>query len=117
MADTVVPGKKDEPPATQPRSTAELKSVETMISSALGIDLTRGDKIEVTSMPFLEALEGSPEEETYAKANRLYQYTPFIRYGLLLLAGVLLYFLMVRPLIKTLHRGVTEHYKTVEEIV
>nr|WP_321468780.1 flagellar basal-body MS-ring/collar protein FliF [uncultured Desulfobulbus sp.] len=116
VADKVVPGKEKEPPTTEARTAEELKSVETMVSSALGIDLTRGDKIEVTSMPFLESIEGSPEEEAYAAANRLYQYTPFIRYGLLLLAGVLLYFLMVRPLIKTLNRDVTEHYKTVEEM-
>lgn len=116
VADKVVPGKKDEAPSTEPRSAEELKAVETMISSALGIDLNRGDKIEVTSMPFLESIEGSPEEAYAAAANRLYQYTPFIRYGLLILAGVLLYFLMVRPLLKTLNRDVTEHYKTVEEM-
>jgi len=117
VADTVVPGETaDAAPTTQHRTAEELKTVETMVSSALGIDLTRGDKIEVTSMPFLESLEASAEEEAYAAANRLYQYTPFIRYGLLLLAGVLLYFLMVRPLMKTLNRDVTEHYKTVEEM-
>ncbi len=116
VADNVVLGKENEAPTTKPRSAEELKSVETMVASALGIDSTRGDNIEVTSMPFLESLEGAPEEEAYAAANRLYQYTPFIRYGLLLLAGVLLYFLMVRPLMKTLNRDVTEHYKTVEEM-
>ncbi|MGD9947959.1 MAG: flagellar basal-body MS-ring/collar protein FliF [Desulfobulbus sp.] len=115
VADKVVPGKDKEPPTTEPRSTEELKSVETMVASALGIDVNRGDKIEVTSMPFLESIEGSPEE-AYAAANRLYQYTPFIRYGLLIIAGFLLYFLMVRPLVKTLNRDVTKHYKTVEEM-
>ena len=116
VADKVVPGKENEPPTTEARSAEELKTVETMVASALGIDLTRGDKIEVTSMPFLESIEGNPEDEAFAAANRLYRYTPFIRYGLLVLAGVLLYFLMVRPLIKTLNRDVTEHYKTVEEM-
>lgn len=114
VADKMVPGKDKEPPTSEPRSAEELKAVETLIASALGIDSARGDKIEVTSMPFLESIEGAAEEE-YA-ANQLYQYMPFIRYGLLLIAGVLLYFLMVRPLIKTLSRDVTEHYKTVEEM-
>ena len=49
-------------------------------------------------------------------AGGLYQYTPLIRYGLLLLGGVLLYLLMVRPLMKTLNREVTRHYKTVEQL-
>jgi flagellar M-ring protein FliF len=114
VADRVTPGKDKEPPTSEPRSAEELKAVETMIASALGIDSTRGDQIEVTSMPFLESIEGGAEEE-YA-ANRLYQYMPFVRYGLLLIAGALLYFLMVRPLMKTLSRDVTEHYKTVEEM-
>jgi flagellar M-ring protein FliF len=114
VADRVIPGQDKEPPTSEPRSAEELKTVETMIASALGLDTNRGDKIEVTSMPFLESIEGEIEAE-YA-ANRLYQYMPFIRYGLLLLAGVLLYFFMVRPLVKTLSRDVTEHYKTVEEM-
>lgn len=115
VADKIIPGKDKEPPTTEPRTAEDLKAVETMVSSALGVDLTRGDKIDVTSMPFLESIEGG-SEEGFTTANRLYQYTPFIRYGLLLLAGVLLYFLMVRPLMKTLNRDVTKHYKTVEEM-
>ena len=114
VADKVIPGKDKQPPTTEARSAEELKTLESMVASALGLDTKRGDKIEVTSMPFLEGAEGGSDEE--ASSNRLYQYMPFIRYGLLLIAGVLLYFLMVRPLMKTLSRDVTAHYKTVQEM-
>ncbi len=115
VADNVIPAEDKEPKKIIPRSAAELLALENMIASALGLDKTRGDKIEVTSMPFLEPV---PEGETegLAAATILQQYMPIIRYGLLLLAGFLVYFLMVRPLIKTLSRDVTEHYKTVEEL-
>ena len=112
VADKVVPGKDKEPAKTEARSEAELKALETMVSSALGLDNQRGDKIEVTSMPFLESAEGG---EGMA-ANRMYQYMPFLRYGLLILGCLLLYLFMIRPLMKTLNRDVTQHYKTVEEM-
>jgi flagellar M-ring protein FliF len=114
VADKVMPGKEKEPATTEPRPEAELKALETMVASALGLDTSRGDKIEVTSMPFLESAEEGQGESL--AASGLYQYMPFIRYGLLLLGGVLLYFLLIRPLMKTLKRDVTRHYKTVEQM-
>jgi len=112
VADKVIPGKDKEPAKTETRSEAELKALEAMIASALGLDKTRGDKIEVTSMPFLESAESGESEG--AAANQLYQYMPFIRYGLLALGCAFLYLFLIRPLIKTLNRDVTQHYKTVE---
>jgi flagellar M-ring protein FliF len=114
VADKVVPGKDKEPAKSEPRSETELKAIETMVASALGLDNARGDKIEVTSMPFLESAEAAGEEGM--ATNRMYQYMPFIRYGVLVLGGVLLYLFMIRPLLKTLNRDVTQHYKTVEEM-
>lgn len=114
VADKVVPAKDKEPAKTEPRTPTELKSLEAMVASALGLNTSRGDKIEVTSMPFLASAEGADGEgET---AGRLYQYMPFIRYGFLALGGVLLYLFMIRPLMKTLNRDVTQHYKTVEQM-
>lgn len=114
VADKIIPGKDKEAPTTESRSAEELKSLENMVASALGIDKNRGDKIEVTSMPFLDSDEAQEGERMLA--GGLYQYAPFIRYGLLLLGGVLLYFLMIRPLMKTLNKEVTRHYKTVEQL-
>ncbi len=114
VADKVLAATDKEPVKTEPRSESELKAVENMIASALGLDKTRGDKIEVTSMPFLNAEEEVPTEGF--SASGLYQYMPFMRYGVLLLGAVLLYFLMIRPLMKTIKKDVTQHYKTVGEM-
>jgi len=114
VADKLTPGKEKEPAKNEARTEAELKALENMVASALGIDKSRGDKIEVTSMPFLETAETAETEGMTSKM--LYQYSPFIRYGLLLLGGVLLYFLMIRPLMNTLKKDVTQHYKTVQQM-
>ncbi len=114
VADKVIPAKDKEPIKNEPRSQAELKALETMVASALGLDTSRGDKIEVTSMPFLTSTESGDGEGM--TDNRFYQYMPFIRYGLLVLGGILLYFFLIRPLMKTLSRDVTQHYKTVEQM-
>ena len=114
VADKVAPAKDKEPAKTEARTEAELKALETMVASALGLDKTRGDIIEVTSMPFLESAETAETEGFASKV--LSQYMPLIRYSLLLLGGALLYFLMIRPLMKTLKRDVTQHYKTVEQM-
>ena len=114
VADKVIPAKDKEPIKNEPRSQAELKALETMVASALGLDTSRGDKIDVISMPFLTSTESGDGEGM--TDNRFYQYMPFIRYGLLVLGGILLYFILIRPLMKTLSRDVTQHYKTVEQM-
>lgn len=114
VADKTIPAKDKEPAKTEPRTASELKALETMVASALGLDTSRGDKIEVTSLPFLAAAEQA-EAEAMAD-SQLYRFMPFIRYGLILLGGLLLYFLMIRPLMKTLQKDVTQHFKTVEQM-
>ncbi len=114
VADQVVAATDEEPEKTVPRTENELAALEKMIASALGIDKARGDKIEVTSMPFLQT-EDLTEDEGVSK-NMLYEYMPVIRYGLFLLGGLLLYFLMIKPIIKIVRTDVTQHYKTVEEL-
>jgi len=114
VADKIIPATKKEPEKIVPRSATELASLKKMIASALGLDKARGDKIEVTSMPFTEPV--TPAESGAISESILYQYMPIIRYGVFLLGGLLIYFLMVRPLIKTLREDVTQHYKTVQEL-
>ncbi len=114
VSDEKVTGKDNEPAKLIPRSQTELNSLKNMISGALGLDKIRGDQIEVVSMPFTEKKEVL-EVNTVA-SNMLYQYLPFIRYGLIFIGGLLVYLLMVRPVIKTINKDVTKHYKTVEEM-
>ncbi|MCL2340602.1 MAG: flagellar M-ring protein FliF [Proteobacteria bacterium] len=113
VADKTIPAKDKEAARTEPRTPAELKSLETMVASALGLDQARGDKIEVTSMPFLGAAEAAAGEE--GTGNRLYPYIPFIRYGLIVLAGLLLYFALIRPLLKTLSRDMAQQHQTAKQ--
>ncbi|MCL2789985.1 MAG: flagellar M-ring protein FliF [Desulfobulbus sp.] len=114
VADKAVPAKDGEAAKTEPRSQAELKALETMIASALGLNPARGDKIEVTSMPFLGAAEDADSGD--GAGSQLYPYMPLIRYGLFALGALLLYFVLIRPLMKTLNRDITHHYKTVEQM-
>jgi len=76
---------------------------------------TRGDSLNIVSMPFTEPpkdvaiAEGTP-------ANKLYEYLPFIKYGLIGVGVLLIYFLLIRPVIKTLKGEVTQHNKTVADM-
>lgn len=98
-----------------PRTEEELASIENMISAALGLVPQRGDQINVISMPFIDPPQGVAEESGLA-ADSLYQYLPFVKIGLVSLGALLLYFLLIRPVIRTMRGEVTEHYKTVEEL-
>ena len=101
--------------ATEARSGEELKSIENMVASAIGLAPARGDLINVTSMPFIDPIKPQSEGEQ-VPANLLYQYLPLVKYGLIALGILLLYFLLVRPVIKTMKGEVKEHYKTVEQL-
>jgi len=116
VADKTIPGKDKEPATTQPRSEEELKSLETMVASALGLVKERGDSINIVSMPFTD----EPPKETAitegAPANKLYEYLPFIKYALIGIGALLIYFLLIRPVVKTMKGEVTQHYKTVADL-
>lgn len=99
VADRITPGAGGKEPTHTPRPDAELLSIKNMIASALGIDAARGDKIEVVSMPFAGAFSG---EELTAPAGALEKYLPYAKYGLAAVGLALLYFLLLRPLIRTM---------------
>jgi len=114
VADKVIPGgKPGDQPTIEPRTGDELLTIENMVRGALGLDNKRGDSIKVVSMPFTE-----PGESAAAGIgqNRLYEYLPLVKYGLILVAGLLVYFLLIRPMVNTMRQEVTQHYKTVEEL-
>jgi flagellar M-ring protein FliF len=115
VADRIVTDENAETTTSVPLSNEELKSIEKMVASALGIVPDRGDKINVVSMPFSE----SPEEEMVAQQlpdNLVYQYLPAIKIFLIAIGALLFYLLLIRPIIKTMKGEVTAHYKTVEEL-
>ncbi len=115
VADRIVQGENSETADSVPLSDEELKSIEKMVASALGIIPERGDKINVVSMPFSD----SPEKEIAAQQlpeTLVYQYLPAIKIFLIALGALLFYLLLIRPIIKTMKGEVTAHYKTVEEL-
>jgi len=116
VADKTIPAKDEESDATtETRTEEELKVIETMIASALGLDKKRGDVISMTSMPFME----KPEETLLAEsmpANLLYEYLPLVKIGLLSFGALLFYFILIRPIIKTMRSDVTKHNEHVNEL-
>jgi flagellar M-ring protein FliF len=100
---------------SEPRTADELKSIEDMVAAALGLAEQRGDQINVISMPFIDPPEGLAEQESLASRS-LYQYIPFIKIALVSIGALLLYFILIRPVIKTMRGEITEHYKTVEQL-
>lgn len=116
LADKIIPAKDAESqPTAETMSTKDLKAVETMVASALGLDIERGDYINVASMPFMVALDDELLAEGMPK-NLLYEYLPLIKIGLLSLGALIFYFLMVRPIIKTMKTEVIDHNKTVTDL-
>ena len=115
VADRVASTENGEAAASVPLSDEELKSIEKMVASALGIIPERGDIINVVSMPFSDP----PEKETLAQQlpeNLVYRYLPAIKIFLIGVGALLFYLLLIRPIIKTMKGEVTAHYKTVEEM-
>jgi len=101
--------------STIPLTPEELKSIENMVGTAIGIVQERGDMINVLSMPFIDTDKALAETEQPAP-HFIYQYIPFIKYGLILLGILLIYLLLVRPVIKTMRGEVQNHYKTVKQL-
>ncbi len=116
VADRHTPASEGVEASFTPRSASELTAIRSMVSSALGIDAARGDNLEVSSMPFESGLFEVATAAPDATAD-LYQYVPFIKYGLLCLGALLLYFLLARPVLKSLQGAkVVTPMKTVEEL-
>jgi flagellar M-ring protein FliF len=115
VADKVQLDDTGKPESTVPRTAEELKSIENMVASAIGLVPQRGDIINVLSMPFVESANIQQEGEQVPE-KLLYQYIPLVKYGLIGLGVLLVYFFLVRPVIKTMKGEVKQHYKTVEQL-
>ncbi len=112
LSDRITPKAQGGDGKPVPFSPEEIDLITKIVSSALGIDKARGDRIEVVSMPFSTSLtEGYAESEPSVK-----DYLPYAKYLLLAILGFLLYRLMIKPLMKTLKAESTMHNKTVKEL-
>ena len=88
----------------QPRSGEELKTLEILVKKSVGFDAVRGDQVAVTSIPFRKldlGMDGStPPEEGFRAI--LFSAIPAIKYMISLVALLLVLFLALRPLVKSL---------------
>jgi flagellar M-ring protein FliF len=82
------------------RTADEMKQIEDLVSAAIGLDPTRGDKVAVENLSFQ-----SPPNETLGKPTLVERMAPMvnrwmnvIRYGALILLFVLVYMLVLRPI-------------------
>jgi flagellar M-ring protein FliF len=117
VADRLTPGAEGADPTQTPRSSKELREIETMVQTALGINAERGDLISVVSMPFETGFEDEPIPAP-SLVDKIYPFMPLIKYALLGIAGLLAYLLLLRPLLQSL-KGSSEEtapMKTVEEL-
>ena len=106
VADRKMPAAEGAEPTMTPRSSEELREIETMVQTALGINSGRGDLISVVSMPFESGFEDEPIPVPSA-LDQIYPFMPLIKYALLGIAALLAYLLLIRPLLQTL-RGTSE---------
>ncbi len=117
VADKRVEGAEGEPPTFVPRADKELKNIEEMVKSAVGFDVERGDQVHVVSMP----LPGDLSRGTWPEPSMLdkvYPLIPLAKYLFIGIFALILYFLLIRPLIRTLktESRMVQHYKTVEQL-
>ncbi len=84
------------------RSPEELKQLQDLASSAIGLDTARGDVLTIEDMSFQQAavVDIPPPSVADKLRKGLNDYSLAVRYGSLLALFLLGYFLMVRPLHK-----------------
>jgi len=117
VADKMIEGAEGEAPKYAPRAEKELKNIEEMVKTAVGFNVERGDQVRVVSMP----LPGDFSQGTWSEPSfmeKIYPLMPLVKYLFIAVFAFVLYFLLLRPLIRTLKtesRRVV-HYKTVEQL-
>ncbi|MFI5304724.1 MAG: flagellar basal-body MS-ring/collar protein FliF [Nitrospiria bacterium] len=86
-----------------PRSEDEMKKLEELVKKAMGYSDERKDQVEVVNIPF-EANAEVPVEESAPKEteNKFAQYSPYIRYVLGGVVSLIVFFLVIRPVLKGL---------------
>lgn len=95
-------------PTYAARTPAEIEQIKALVAAAVGIDATRGDKIEVLNVRFNRDLAVVGGEEA---ASSLFNFTKNdimrgVELLVLLITGLLLIFFVLRPLLKSAGGGV-----------
>jgi len=86
-----------------PRTDEELRKYEEIVKKSIGYNAERGDQVEVVSIPFESNISANNEEETVAaKSSQLAALLPFIKYAVAVVAILLVFLFIVKPLMKTI---------------
>ena len=101
------PGANGGEPTYAPRTAEEIAQIKSLVAAAVGIDETRGDKIEVLNVQFNRDPLAVGGEEA---GNSLFNFTKDdmmrgVELLVLLITGILLIFFVLRPLLKTATGG------------
>ncbi|QIZ77356.1 flagellar basal-body MS-ring/collar protein FliF [Ferrimonas lipolytica] len=83
----------------EPRSEAELKAIERLLAGSIGFDGSRGDVLEVVSVPFAQELMPELEEATLVEQPWFWRAVRLTLGGIVLLVLLLV---VVRPMVKKL---------------
>jgi flagellar M-ring protein FliF len=93
----------------KPRTAEELEKIATIVKSAVGYDEDRGDKVEVINMQFISfADEAMAEEVTLLDHIDVNNYVKIIETLVLSFIGLLVIFLVIRPLMQKVLESVPE---------
>ncbi|MBI3419388.1 MAG: flagellar M-ring protein FliF [Proteobacteria bacterium] len=107
LVDGVTTKDKDGKETYTPRTKEELEQIKTLVKSAVNIDATRGDTLEVVNMPFVSASDGQMTGNEgimgFANADLL----RMVESLLLAVVGLLAILLVVRPILKQVLEGAT----------
>ena len=87
-----------------PRSKEDLERIATLVRSAIGFEKNRGDQVDVVNLRFADAPAAVPLSEPTGWLS-VFQFTKddvmyFIELGVMSLLGIVVVFMVVRPLVK-----------------
>jgi flagellar M-ring protein FliF len=82
------------------RTPEEMKQIEELVTAAIGVDTTRGDKVAVENLSFQTLPMETPAPPTLTErvAPIVDKWINLIRYGALILLFLLIYMLVLRPI-------------------
>ncbi len=92
------------------RSNQQMNQIKSLIASAIGYDKSRGDILTVANVQF--ALPKPPQVKKISTMQRLFNefsnFLPILRYFFGLIAVMLLYLFVAKPLVKNLSKPIAE---------
>ncbi len=91
-------------PTYAPRTEEEVAQIRALVAAAVGIDLERGDKLEVVNVRFNRDAEAANGGEAGMMSNFAFDKNDIMRaveLGILALTAAMLIFFVLRPLLKT----------------